>query len=586
MNFRYAVFLILCFHLMTSGVNAQRKGKTEQPPPEQLAPDVTGTPMTTNERTSQQQFVDGCRYRMLGDTTKAMTQFNAVLKTNPENHAALYEIAGIYTDQKQYDKALSYLLPAIKIDGTNKWYRILAADIYEAQGKFADGAEQLKALSQQFPDDADYLYDYAYFLVRNEDYDKAIDAYNRIEKKAGVTEEISVAKKDIYLKLGKPDKAVEEITKLKKAYPDEPSYQAMLVDLYMENGMQDKAMGAIEDLANVDTNNAQAQLALAEYNLKNGNWEKAFDALKVVFADNRVDIDFKVKVLVGYFPMLPSSKARQQEAISLAQILTKTHPQEAKAWALNGDVLSQCNKNQEALDSYLQATKLDDSKFSVWQQVLFLESALDMKEQLLTTSQNVLELFPDQPLAHYYSGVAKVQLKQCEAAIKSFQNVLNMGSDDKDLLSQVYASIGDCQHTLQQYTAADSSYDMSLNFDPQNVYTLNNYSFYLAQRGVNLDKAEKMSFRVVNALAPGNPNYQDTYAWVLYKMKRYDESKTWIEKALATKPNDANMLEHYGDILFQLNNPDQAVSEWQKALTAGGDKEKLEKKIRDRQAYE
>ena len=69
-----------------------------------------------------------------------------------------------------------------------------------------------------------------------------------------------------------------------------------------------------------------------------------------------------------------------------------------------------------------------------------------------------------------------------------------------------------------RYTAADSAYDMSLSYDPMNVYTLNNYAFYLAQRGTNLDKAEKMSFRVVNALAPGNPNYQDTHAWVLYNM--------------------------------------------------------------------
>jgi len=581
------VYLLVCFNLLALGGFAQHKGKqTEEPSSDQLAPDVRGTLISTTERTTQQQFVDGCRYRMLGDSTKALTMFNAVLKANPENDAALYEIAGLYTDQKQYDQALQYLLPAIKINGDNKWYRILAADIYEAQGKFEQGAEQLKALSQLFPDDADYLYDYAYFLVRNEDYDKALDAYNRIEKKAGVTEEISVAKKDIYLKLNKPDKAVEEIKKLKDAYPDEPSYQAMLVDLYMENGMQDKAIGAIEDLSKVDNNNAQAQLALAEYNLKNGNWEKAYDALKVVFADNRLDIDFKVKVLVGYFPMLPNNPARQTEAISLGEILTKAHPDEAKAWALYGDVLSQCDKNKEALEAYMHATRLDDSKFAVWQQVLFLESALDMKDSLLVTSQNVLGLFPDQPLAHYYSGVAKVQAKQCEAAIRSFKNVLDMGSDDKDLLSQVFASIGDCYHELQRFTAADSAYDMSLNLDPQNVYTLNNYAYYLAQRGTDLDKAEKMAFRVVNALAPGNPNYQDTYAWVLYKMTRYADAKTWVEKALTKKPNDPNLLEHYGDVLFQLRDADAAVAQWQKALEAGGEKEKLEKKIRDRQAYE
>src|SRR5205085_5554355 len=114
-------------------------------------------------------------------------------------------------------------------------------------------------LSQQNPEDADYLYDYAYFLVKNADYEKALEVYNRIEKKAGLNEDISLAKKDLWLRLNKPDKAIEEITKLRDAYPDEPSYQAMLVDIYMANGQQEKGMEAIQNLAKVDSNNAQAQ---------------------------------------------------------------------------------------------------------------------------------------------------------------------------------------------------------------------------------------------------------------------------------------------------------------------------------------
>ena len=306
-----------------------------------------------------------------------------------------------------------------------------------------------------------------------------------------------------------------------------------------------------------------------------------------MFADNRIDIDFKVKVLLGYFPAMQASVERQEEAASLAQILTRTHADDAKSWALYGDVLSQANKNKDALLAYKEAVKLDDTKFSVWQQLMFLQASLELKDSLLKSSEEVLELFPDQPLAYYFNGVAHAQLKECSLAVKSFNRVLMMGLEDKGLLSQVHASIGDCYNTLQRFAAADSAFNEALNFDPQNIYALNNYAYYLAQRNTGLDRAEKMSFKVVTALAPGVPNYMDTYAYVLYRMGRYEEARTWSEKAIgASKKENPTMLEHYGDILYKLQQQNEAVANWQKALNAGGEKEKLEKKIRDRQVYE
>ena len=47
----------------------------------------------------------------------------------------------------------------------------------------------------------------------------------------------------------------------------------------------------------------------------------------------------------------------------------------------------------------------------------------------------------------------------------------------------------------------------------------------------NLKKAEKMSYRAITAEA-NNPIYLDTYAWILYKQKRYEDAKAYIDMAL------------------------------------------------------
>ena len=125
-----------------------------------------------------------------------------------------------------------------------------------------------------------------------------------------------------------------------------------------------------------------------------------------------------------------------------------------------------------------------------------------------------------------------------------------------------------------------------MKINPKAHSILNRYSYYLALRGENLAKAKEMCTKA-NELFPNNPYYQDTYGWILYKIKEYSAAKEWIGKALANGGGEMpNILEHYGDVLFQLNDVENAIVNWQKALDRGSASEILEKKIADRQLYE
>jgi Tfp pilus assembly protein PilF len=69
-------------------------------------------------------------------------------------------------------------------------------------------------------------------------------------------------------------------------------------------------------------------------------------------------------------------------------------------------------------------------------------------------------------------------------------------------------------------------------------------------------------------------------------MKDYEGAEKQISKALSKKPNDADILEHYGDVLFQLGQIDKAVEQWQNAKSNGATSVNLDKKIGDRKLYE
>jgi Tfp pilus assembly protein PilF len=87
-------------------------------------------------------------------------------------------------------------------------------------------------------------------------------------------------------------------------------------------------------------------------------------------------------------------------------------------------------------------------------------------------------------------------------------------------------------------------------------------------------------------LEPENASFQDTYGWVLFMLGKYKDAAIWIEKAINNKEEpSAEVLEHYGDVLYKLNDHDQALEYWNKARQKGSESETLLKKITDKKYY-
>ena len=109
---------------------------------------------------------------------------------------------------------------------------------------------------------------------------------------------------------------------------------------------------------------------------------------------------------------------------------------------------------------------------------------------------------------------------------------------------------------------------------------LNNYAYFLAVEGIELDKAERLSARAVK-YEPENATYLDTYAWVYFKKGEYSLALTYIKAAFAYSEGEesAELYEHYGDILFMNGMHEEALPNWEKALELNPDSEILQRKV-------
>ncbi len=530
-------------------------------------------------------FFDGTREKILGNYDQAEIRFLQALRLDPTNAATMYELGSIYTYQNKRSQALLYSKKAAFADPKNIWYQLLYAECLKANKQPNDVIGVYERLIQQYPDRIDFYYELANsYLYANKPSD-AIKIYNKIEDRIGVTEDASMQKVKIYKSLNNSDKAIEEAKKLITTFPTEGKYYGILGELYQEKGQSEKALQAYNDLLKIDPANAYVHLSLADYYRNQKQNDKAFEEIKIAFRSPDLDIDTKIKILLSYYSITETYTELKPDADQLCKILIDVHPDEAKAFSMYGDFLYRDKKLEQARTQYRKAISLDKEKYALWNQLLIIESELSDYSGMQKESKEAIELFPNQALPYFFNGIANTQLKNFQEAI----DVLNEGKEfafEKLLLAQFYANIGDAQNQLKNFPASDSSYNKALELDPNNVYVLNNYAYYLSLRNINLEKAEQMS-KKTNDLEPNNNSYQDTYGWILYQMKKYDDAKIWIGKALDNGGrNNGTLLEHYGDVLYQLGDKENAVKYWKDAKKAGSTSDLIDKKITEKKLYE
>ena len=140
--------------------------------------------------------------------------------------------------------------------------------------------------------------------------------------------------------------------------------------------------------------------------------------------------------------------------------------------------------------------------------------------------------------------------------------------------------MGDILHEKNREAEAYAAYDSCLQWKPDNVGCLNNYAYYLSEKGKDLQKAEQMSYRTIKA-EPDNSTFLDTYAWILFMQERYEESKIYIDQAVQKDSTVSEViLEHAGDIHAKVGDMEKALDYWQQARKKGADSKVLIRKIK------
>jgi tetratricopeptide (TPR) repeat protein len=263
--------------------------------------------------------------------------------------------------------------------------------------------------------------------------------------------------------------------------------------------------------------------------------------------------------------------------------MVEKYPTEAKAHSIHGDYLLSAKKEEEALAAYRKALEFDANQYPIWNQVLIMEYQQGKHEELYQDSKRCLELFPSIGTVYLLNGVSANQTKRYSEAIEVLSVGREMVFNDKAISAEFLGQLGEASFGLKDYSQGKIYYKKALETDPNSQLIKNNYAYRLANANMDLEVALSLMEQVI-ARAPKEPQFLDTYGWVLFQRKEYEKAKTQFESAYTFNTEDETILEHLGDTYFKLNELEKALVWWNKAKEIKTS-DLLQKKIADKKYY-
>ena len=363
-------------------------------------------------------------------------------------------------------------------------------------------------------------------------------------------------------------KVLEKVVK-----QDSTQINALLVlgNLYEVQKDTANAIKTYKNILSLDPMNEDVLNRIYRILRSQGNWQEIESIYKDILESSRENTQVRLILAETYYFQEKNDAARAV----LAPVLADENYRFA-AFELLGRIAFDREDFEEAEQYFISLTEETPQNRFSW---LFLaliynrqnqyQKSLSVLEQSLNIHQDDIDL-----LAMYGSTLS--QVGRDRDALPPLEKALALNNENTATITSI-AAVYD---KLEMWEKSDSLYKKALINNPKNALLLNNFSYSLTQRNLELEKALEMVNTALE-MDPDNGAYLDTKGWIYYKLGNFEEAKRYIQKALDSREDSAEVLEHMGDIYYQLGQLEDAKNFWQKALEKDPQNIELTQKIQD-----
>ncbi len=484
----------------------------------------------------------------------------------------------LYLQKEQFDKAIAVTSYVFEREGSID-AGFLLAQAYDAANRRDDAInvlEEALGAEPEYPRAFAYLAD---LYVRQQNWEKAADAYGRAAAASPEPLEYQLRQSAALVSAGQTAAARDVLTKVSQSNPTEPRTLYLLAE----------AQRGVQDLDGAEAT-ARKLMTLAP--------KQPFGphALAQVYAQRHQSKDV-IAILAPYL------QGADQTILSSRGI--------APIWVSLGTAYQETGDFPKAIDAFQHAKQVggNDGAFGAYLVQAYL--AAGEKAKAVQLAADIRASHPGNLRMMTLEAEARLQNGEKDTAIGILKEAVTKNPDD----AQAYVALANVYLEAKQYHEAEAlltqasnrfpkditipfqlgavfeeqrnvpeaeqAFRRALALDPQHAPTLNYLGYMYADHGVRLDEAVKLLSQAVE-IDPYNSSYLDSLGWAYFKKGDVSKARDYLVRAGDMQPRNSVVQEHVGDVLFALHDNNGAVAAWQRALAGDGraiDKAAIERKI-------
>ncbi len=492
--------------------------------------------------------------------------------------------------QEEFEKGLKLMRAHVDAHPSDFYESMLYSDACMAVGQLQEGLRVMKHMARLNPSKVEVQVRLADGYARQGEFRQAIALYDSIELTQGKSIILTGKKLHAFQSLNDTIGALNVVRSLLATAPRNADYNIAMASMFQQFGEGDSAIAYLDKAQQYEPENGNAYLAKAQYYNAIGDSVGYDNQTYKALVSKDLAIESKLDVLTDYARHLLIAKDSSQRAEKLFNVLLEQHPHESVIRDLYSDYLVAKEDFKGAAEQLGYALDIDPTDSHSWHRLMLVNMMDENYPAAIKAAEQSLALNPDSIELYGYIAPAYYEMKEYDKAIATYNAALEKCDTANVVMrSNLMGGKGDVYVALGDTVKAFEMYEECLKVNPQNISVMNNYAYFLAVAGRDLDKAESMSGKAVSADSQ-NSTFLDTYAWVFFKKKDYKMALFYIESAIGNDQTASlDLMEHYGDILYFNSQVDKAVEQWEKVLekkSKTDDTTLLQRKIKDKKYYE
>ena len=520
-----------------------------------------------------------------GDFDGAIRMLKVVVEQDPESDAACYYLALSYFAKQDADLAEAYLRKAHELDPENFWYRHRLAVLYTATKRPELAIGIYEGLLKDFPKKSDLYFEVVDLYSAREEFEKALKTLDEIETVFGKTESTAVYRFNLLRRMDRADEAFKSLEEYNKDYSS-PYVLTALADWQISMYNDSTALRYYDEALDIAPDYAPALLGKAETLRMTRKYGEYFSVLEKFVADPYTPVqgksDYLTAVIQRTDPKFMRSFMPQMDVIMEKTL--QVHPSDSTMMGLAAIWYYSTERMDDAQRWFALNSETYPESISARASLVEFLMYAQKWEDLSAEGRKAFEDFPQESGFLEMASVGDFNLNRYDDVMEICDRVLQVAPRDSSKTLRAWSTKGDIYMKLGESSKAYKAYDKAMKINPDYVYVLNNYAYYLSIEGKNLKKAYQMSKRTVEA-EPDNATYLDTFGWILFLQGKALEAKPFFKKAMLYGGKEsAVIMDHYAEVLYALKEYDLAFVYWNMAKNKNTDGEipDLDEKIAER----